>query len=93
MEKYPTGLGAGMTLEETPAEEYAIALFDYGAVEDGELSLKDGERYTILQKDPTGWWVLQNMSGKKGFAPANYLEVKQGAASGKVSEVWRGVAK
>jgi len=51
------------------------ALFDYEAVNDGELSLKEGQIVYISEKDPTGWWYAITEDRKaEGFVPSSYVE-------------------
>ena len=50
------------------------AINDYSATVDDELDLKEGEIYTIMQKDPSGWWYAVNDNGDDGWVPSNYLE-------------------
>ena len=50
------------------------ALFDYDAVNDGELSLKEGQFVMITEKDPSGWWYAIADDGSEGFVPSSYVE-------------------
>jgi len=50
------------------------ALFEYSAVNDGELSLKEGQFVMITEKDPSGWWYAVAEDGKEGFVPSSYVE-------------------
>ena len=51
----------------------AQALYDYDATTDDELTFKEGDVITILQKDPAGWWEGE-LNGRKGWVPANYVK-------------------
>jgi actin cytoskeleton-regulatory complex protein SLA1 len=57
------------------SEEPAIALYDFEADGDDELSVKEGEPLTILEKSGDEWWKCRNANGVKGVVPASYLEV------------------
>jgi hypothetical protein len=53
----------------------AIALYDFGADGVDELSVVEGERLTVLEKDGDEWWKCRNSKGLEGVVPASYLEV------------------
>ena len=53
----------------------AIALYDFGADGVDELSVAEGERLTVLEKDGDEWWKCRNSKGLEGVVPASYLEV------------------
>ncbi|KAL7414783.1 hypothetical protein BDY24DRAFT_384558 [Mrakia frigida] len=69
---------------ETPtggAEEAAIALYDFDADPNGddELSVREGERLTVLDKTADeDWWRVRNAAGKEGVVPAQYVELSTG---------------
>lgn len=53
----------------------AAALYPYTAATPDQISMTQGESFTILIE--TGdWWSVQNASGQKGLAPSNFLEKK-----------------
>ncbi|KAF9788556.1 DUF500-domain-containing protein [Thelephora terrestris] len=62
----------------TPGEGVgrAIALFDFNAVEPGDLSFTKGEVITITQKTGTAdtWWTGK-VNGRSGTFPANFVEL------------------
>eukprot|EP00013_Stygamoeba_regulata_P028858 CAMPEP_0177646796 /NCGR_PEP_ID=MMETSP0447-20121125/9957_1 /TAXON_ID=0 /ORGANISM="Stygamoeba regulata, Strain BSH-02190019" /LENGTH=1048 /DNA_ID=CAMNT_0019149337 /DNA_START=284 /DNA_END=3426 /DNA_ORIENTATION=- len=45
------------------------ALYDYDATDPNELSFKQNEIITILQKDPSGWWQGE-LNGRVGVFPS-----------------------
>ncbi|KAL9655961.1 hypothetical protein ABK040_007582 [Willaertia magna] len=49
------------------------ALYNYQATADDELTLKEGEIYILIDKDPSGWWEGE-LNGKRGLFPGNYVE-------------------
>ena len=53
----------------------AVALYDFGADGVDELSVVEGERLTVLEKDGDEWWKCRNSKGLEGVVPASYLEV------------------
>nr|XP_018916715.1 PREDICTED: intersectin-1 isoform X1 [Bemisia tabaci]XP_018916716.1 PREDICTED: intersectin-1 isoform X1 [Bemisia tabaci] len=50
-----------------------IALFDYSALNDDEVSFKKDDVITIISKDEQAWWKGE-LNGKVGLFPSNYLE-------------------
>jgi actin cytoskeleton-regulatory complex protein SLA1 len=62
--------------EET-AGETATALYDFAADGEDELSVKEGERLLVLERDGDEWWKCQNTDGVEGVVPASYLEVSK----------------
>ncbi|KAF8195925.1 hypothetical protein K438DRAFT_2017151 [Mycena galopus ATCC 62051] len=76
--------------EEEPAEEEAAAeeevddgmatvLYDFSADAEDELSVSEGERLVVLEKDGDEWWKCRNTQGRVGVVPASYLEGGSGA--------------
>ncbi|XP_068164415.1 tyrosine-protein kinase Tec isoform X2 [Antennarius striatus] len=55
---------------------FVIAMYDFTAKEDTDLTLKQGEEYTILHKQDQLWWRAQDKHGNKGFIPSNYVTEK-----------------
>ncbi|KAI9458845.1 DUF500-domain-containing protein [Lactarius psammicola] len=54
----------------------AIALFDFRAVEPGDLSFLKGQVITITEKsDTTDTWWKGKLDGQEGSFPANFVEV------------------
>ncbi|KAI0075986.1 DUF500-domain-containing protein [Panus rudis PR-1116 ss-1] len=54
----------------------AIALFDFNAVQPGDLSFKKGQVITVTQMSDTRetWWTGK-LEGREGMFPANFVEV------------------
>jgi hypothetical protein len=47
-------------------------LYDYGAQEADELTLREGDVIDVIQK--SGEWWEGTLNGKTGVFPANYVE-------------------
>ncbi|CAD6932220.1 unnamed protein product, partial [Tilletia laevis] len=63
---------------ETPTGPYAIALYDYAAAEDNELSFVEGQRIVGLSFPSEDWWEGTNEEdGSVGLFPANYTELQE----------------
>ncbi|KAJ6599097.1 hypothetical protein DFH09DRAFT_1130110 [Mycena vulgaris] len=69
--------------EEADAEEeegdVATALYDFNADGADELSVAEGERLLILERDGDEWWKCRNEKGREGVVPASYLESASGS--------------
>jgi len=54
----------------------AIALYNFDAVEDGDLSFKKGDIIVITKKsDSTDDWWTGKIAGRQGIFPANFVEI------------------
>ncbi|KAI0634810.1 DUF500-domain-containing protein [Trametes polyzona] len=54
----------------------AIALFDFNAVQPGDLSFKKGQVITVTEKsEDTNTWWRGKLDGREGIFPANFVEV------------------
>ncbi|KAI0777176.1 DUF500-domain-containing protein [Trametes elegans] len=54
----------------------AIALFDFDAVQPGDLSFKKGQVITVTEKsEETNTWWKGKIEGREGVFPANFVEV------------------
>ena len=52
----------------------AIALFDYEAQEDDEISFNVNDTITEIEQIDAGWWRGQ-CKGRYGLFPANYVQL------------------
>ncbi|KAH8432538.1 putative actin binding protein [Aspergillus melleus] len=52
----------------------AVALYDYEAAEDNELSFPEGAQITNIEFPDDDWWFGE-FHGKKGLFPANYVQI------------------
>ncbi|TFK28770.1 hypothetical protein FA15DRAFT_664822 [Coprinopsis marcescibilis] len=59
-------------------EQYATTLYDFTADGEDELSVSEGERLAVLERDGDDWWKCRNARGKEGMVPASYLEIASG---------------
>ncbi|KAL0146249.1 hypothetical protein V8B55DRAFT_1469143 [Mucor lusitanicus] len=56
----------------------AVALYDYSAEEDNEISFAEGDTITQIEFVSEDWWQGLASNGKTmGLFPANYVELKQ----------------
>ncbi|XP_065178184.1 SH2/SH3 adapter protein NCK1-like [Sycon ciliatum] len=53
--------------------EQCMALYDYLANQDEELSIRKNEKLTLLDSSKT-WWRVQNAGGSIGYVPSNYCK-------------------
>ncbi|XP_013883348.1 tyrosine-protein kinase TXK [Austrofundulus limnaeus] len=53
-----------------------VAMYDFTAKEDTDLTLRQGDEYVILHKQDQLWWRAQDKHGNKGFIPSNYVTEK-----------------
>jgi amphiphysin len=58
-----------------PPKEIVVALYDFDAQADGDLSFKAGDRIEIVQKSQSteDWWTGK-LNGQQGVFPGNYVQ-------------------
>lgn len=62
---------------DSPEGESAVALYDFAADGEDELTVQEGERLVILDRVSSDeWWKCRNVNGAEGVVPALYIEVK-----------------
>ncbi|KAF0553048.1 Actin-binding protein [Gigaspora margarita] len=61
--------------EPETAVHSAIALYDYDAGEDNEISFKEGDIITDIEFVTEDWWQGTTSNGGVGLFPANYVEL------------------
>lgn len=66
--------GVDLTRNEQKGE-LAAALYDFEGTGPDELSVQEGERLRIIEKEGEEWWKCRNAHGNEGVVPASYLEV------------------
>ncbi|KAL8842712.1 MAG: hypothetical protein Q9170_000368 [Blastenia crenularia] len=71
-------LGPVKHTENTVAEQAhtAVALYDYDAAEDNELSFPENAKITGIEFPDNDWWSGE-YAGKQGLFPANYVQLDQ----------------
>ncbi|RHZ46267.1 putative actin binding protein [Aspergillus thermomutatus] len=58
------------------AQSVAMALYDYEAAEDNELSFPEGAQIVNIEFPDDDWWFGE-YSGQKGLFPANYVQLEK----------------
>ncbi|CAH3045244.1 unnamed protein product [Porites lobata] len=56
------------------ANNYCVALYDFGGENDGDLKLCAGEKVKVINSADEHWWEGSS-KGKTGFFPASYVQV------------------
>jgi hypothetical protein len=54
-------------------EKEGTVMYDFDGTDEEELSVKEGEKVTIL-KDVGEWLYVRNAAGEEGYVPASYVE-------------------
>lgn len=57
--------------------EWAVALYDYAAKSDDELSFQQGDRI-LVTKHLNEEWSSGRLSGREGMFPRNFIEINTG---------------
>lgn len=57
--------------------EWVTVLYDFTAAGDDELSVGEGDRLIVLEKDGDEWWKVRNTEGHEGVVPASYVELDE----------------
>lgn len=73
-----SGGGAGGGGGTSKTAEYgtcAVALYDYQAADDTEISFDPGQVITHIDKIDPGWWQGLSPAGVYGLFPSNYVEL------------------
>ena len=54
--------------------QIVIALYNYNAKDDGDLSFRKGDRLIILDNGDPDWWLAKHKStNQKGYIPRNFV--------------------
>ncbi|KAL8562218.1 hypothetical protein ACOMHN_005203 [Nucella lapillus] len=61
---------------EKKTKNFYIAVYDYEAVEEGDLELCKGDQYEILDDSKEHWWLAKSRRGEQGYIPSNYVKRK-----------------
>ena len=67
-----------------------IALYDYTAQDDEELTIEKNQKLTVLNSDGP-WWLVTNDRGKQGLVPCNYVKELPAGSGAMQSSVIRHV--
>ena len=61
----------------TPRALMAVALYDFDAQQDGDLSFRAGEHIEVVERtvDANGWWSGK-LNGRTGIFPGNYVRLE-----------------
>lgn len=62
-------------LLDDPDVKECIAVGNFNAQQDGDLTFTKGEVLLIHDKKADGWWVAENSKGERGLVPRTYLAV------------------
>ena len=54
----------------------ALALYDFQAQGDDELTVMKGDALWVIEQDDDEWWRCRNTKGDEGVVPASYIEVR-----------------
>lgn len=69
--------GAGVSSVDHDDEndgEPAVALYAFQGSSPDELSVQEGERLWVIEKEGEEWWKCRNEEGLEGVVPASYVE-------------------
>ncbi|CCF49813.1 hypothetical protein NDA11_004326 [Ustilago hordei] len=72
---------AAAAAEPEETVEHGIAMYDFEAQGDDELTVAENEHLIILEKENDDWWKVRNDAGQEGVVPASYVEASDAAAS------------
>lgn len=62
--------------EDTGYTEVTVALYDFDADGEDELTVKENDKLVVVEKGPDeGWWKCRNARGQVGVVPSAYLQV------------------
>ena len=56
-------------------QEWVTVLYDFEADGVDELSVHEGDRLVVLERDNDEWWKVRDMEGNEGVVPASYVEL------------------
>jgi len=78
------GSGSGSSPEPQDQVMKAIALYDYNADEDNEVSFREGELIVEIEHVSDHWWQGRTADGSVGLFPENYVELSTVGPGGTV---------
>ncbi|XP_062301259.1 tyrosine-protein kinase Tec isoform X2 [Scomber scombrus] len=62
--------------EDENREDVVVAMYDFPAAEQHDLSLVKGSEYVILERCDVNWFKARNKYGEEGYIPSNYVTEK-----------------
>ncbi|NXK40345.1 NPHP1 protein, partial [Piprites chloris] len=65
-------------LLDDPNVKECVAVGNFDAQQEGDLTFEKGEILLIHDKKVDGWWVAENSKGERGLVPRTYLAVEVG---------------
>lgn len=71
--------------EPEAAVEHGVAMYDFEAQGDDELTVTENEHLIILERENDDWWKVRNDAGQEGVVPASYVEASDSAAGAAVT--------
>uniref|UniRef100_A0A3P8STG9 Tyrosine-protein kinase n=1 Tax=Amphiprion percula TaxID=161767 RepID=A0A3P8STG9_AMPPE len=79
----PVGYASKKPLPQLPdpedsGQQIIIALQDYTALGDNDLSLQKDQEYTLINNSHPDWWTVQDDGGNTGFVPSTLVAEKSG---------------
>ncbi|GBP23254.1 Tyrosine-protein kinase Src42A [Eumeta japonica] len=70
----PSTVNEGPDPAEVPPTRIFVALYDYDARTDEDLSFRKGEHLEILNDTQGDWWLARSKKTKQeGYIPSNYV--------------------
>lgn len=61
--------------------EKAVVLYDFDAQGDDELTVKENDSITLVDRSDDEWWLVRNSRGQEGVVPAQYVQIGGDAPS------------
>lgn len=59
-----------------PGPKIVVALYNFLAIEEGDISLFKNEDYEVIDDSKMHWWYVKNKHGECGYIPSNYVQEK-----------------
>ncbi|CAH1115615.1 unnamed protein product [Psylliodes chrysocephalus] len=60
-----------------PRTKVVVALYNYKAIESGDLSLEKNQSYDVIDDSQEHWWKVRDSKGNIGYIPSNYVKEKE----------------
>ncbi|GJQ77519.1 hypothetical protein Trydic_g20908 [Trypoxylus dichotomus] len=69
--------GATPGQDQSLRPKIVVALYNYDAMESGDLSLQKNAEYEVMDNSQEHWWKVRDSLGNIGFIPSNYVRQKE----------------